>query len=418
MAIDDGSILLVLPVAFRKDTNGELLFEKQAFNGLERWADNFDRLVVACPLELEKNHSPNNSSVEYLPVNQLISRSRIEFVPLPYAYKFVAFLKTYRRTRELLAKTIRKCQYLSFAIGGLIGDWASVASLEAIRQKRHFSIWTDNVGHKLIKSGHLDSVGLKRIYRRIKNNWIISPLVEKLERRIIAACDLGLFHGRDCFDAYAKYCRCPQLVHNIHLKPDDRISSERLNEKIQHVVSGEPLRLIYAGRVMGIKGPMDWVQVMSRLHSQGLRFQATWIGDGPQLAEMQAEIQRLGLSAVVQTPGFIGERKRLLEAIRSSDLFVFCHKTPESPRCLIEALVSGTPIMGYDSPYARDLLENSADKLLVPINNVNDLSDTIFELHTNRTLHAKLIELTYKLGTQYSDQAVFELRSTLIKEYT
>ena len=42
----------------------------------------------------------------------------------------------------------------------------------------------------------------------------------------------------------------------------------------------------------------------------------------------------------VALPGFIRDRSAILKVLREAQVFVFCHKTPESPRNLIEALVS------------------------------------------------------------------------------
>ena len=47
------AILLVLPVPLRDSPDG-LRVEKQARNGLDRWAENFQRVVVACPVEPER----------------------------------------------------------------------------------------------------------------------------------------------------------------------------------------------------------------------------------------------------------------------------------------------------------------------------------------------------------------------------
>jgi len=326
-------------------------------------------------------------------------------------------LRCYRRTRLLLSVRIRRCEYLCFAIGGLVGDWASVAAFEAIRQKRRFSVWTDRVEHKVARTAHVDSVGLKRVYRKLKNNWVVSPLMEKLERHIIARCALGLFHGRDCFDAYSRDCQSPHLVHNIHLQPEDRIASGERQEKARRVRAGKPLGLIYVGRVAGMKGPFDWVLAMTELRSRGIKFHASWIGDGPLLAEMRAEVSRRGLSDMVELPGFASDRIQLLQTIRDSDLFVFCHKTPESPRCLIEALMSGTPIVGYDSPYPRDLLGGTADQLLVSFDDPSALAEKISDLDGDREQLSGLIERCYEIGSHYSDYAVFQHRSDLIKNY-
>ncbi len=412
------SLLLVQPVCFRSDSKGAILVERQAGNGMDRWADNFERLVVAAPMQPTEIALRQKNTMDYFEADQLLaSRDRIELVPLPWGYSLRSFLGAYRQTRALLADKIRRCEYLTFAIGGLVGDWASVAALEAIRQRRPYAIWTDRVEHRVVRNWYRDERGPRRAYGFLKNNLIRSPAMKRLEHFVMARCDLGLLHGRDCFEAYSPYCRNAHIVHDIHLKPQDRIEPARMQQKLERIRGDKPLRLAYAGRVMGMKGPLDWVRVMADLKGRGLDFRASWIGDGPMLTEVRDEVVRLGLGDRVDLPGFVGDRARLLESIREADLFVFCHKTPESPRCLIEALMSGTPIVGYDSPYPRDLVENMADRLLVPLDDVAGLAGKVAHLAAHRDELAAAAEASYECGAHFSDEAVFQHRSDLIKKY-
>ncbi len=64
MGVERDSLLLVLPVSFRIDPEGRLLFEKQACNGLERWAEHFRSLVVACPLKPDAEVQRDKTSAE------------------------------------------------------------------------------------------------------------------------------------------------------------------------------------------------------------------------------------------------------------------------------------------------------------------------------------------------------------------
>lgn len=410
------SLLLVLPVPFRRD--GEtLLFESQACNGLNCWADNFSRVIVACPLEPPAVTRKRKSSETYLSIDSIPAHDRMEFVPLPWAHGFGEFARKYHPTRRLLADKIRQCQFLSFAIGGLTGNWAAVAGLAALRQRRDFSVWTDSVEHEVVKKDYAAHDGLKTLYRKIKNNLVVSPLTKHVHRYVVSRSALGLLHGRDCFDAYAPYCRNPQLVHNIHLKPGDQIPEERLQTKIRRALAGEPLRLVYAGRATEIKGPMEWLRVLLELRNQGVPFRATWLGDGPLLERMRAEADQLGLGECCCLAGHIGERAALLRSLQESDLFVFCHKTPESPRCLIEGLISGDALVGFDSAYPRDLLEGLAGRLLVPQCDTARLAARIAQLHFHREDLAELVRGCAVLGAKYSDEAVFRYRSELIKTH-
>jgi glycosyltransferase involved in cell wall biosynthesis len=100
------------------------------------------------------------------------------------------------------------------------------------------------------------------------------------ERLVIRRAALGLFHGADCFEAYAKYCCNSHLVHDIHVGSADLIELSTIR---QQRTSHDLLRIAYAGRVHREKGVFDWIDAMAVLASQGTAFDAVWFGDGPDI---------------------------------------------------------------------------------------------------------------------------------------
>ena len=103
--------------------------------------------------------------------------------------------------------------------------------------------------------------------------------------------------------------------------------------------------------------------------------------------------------------------------LRAAHVFLFCHKTPESPRCLIEALVSGCPIVGYEGGFARDLVAGHGGGLLVAGNDVAGLAAVLTRLAADRARLGELIANAAADGEPYTDTAVFRHRSELIRHY-
>jgi glycosyltransferase involved in cell wall biosynthesis len=95
----------------------------------------------------------------------------------------------------------------------------------------------------------------------------------------------------------------------------------------------------------------------------------------------------------------------------------FAHLTPESPRCLIESLLSGTPIVGYDNAFARDLLDGHGGGLLVPLGDWKKLGEAIATLAKDRGALSKMIREAGANGARFNDDTVFRERSALIKKY-
>jgi glycosyltransferase involved in cell wall biosynthesis len=246
---------------------------------------------------------------------------------------------------------------------------------------------------------------------------IEAPLMERYHRHLIKHCSLGLWHGDDCFRAYAPWCRESHLVHDIHTKEGDRIGPDALERKLADVRSAEVLELVYAGRLDPMKAPLEWLQALAAARKAGARFRATWFGEGPMLEAAKAEASRLHLNDIVHHAGFLSDRGELLERVRQAHAFVFTHVTPESPRNLLEALVSGTPLLGYQNSYAQDLIDQRGGGALVPIHDANALGQLIAEVASDRERLASLTTQAALNGQRFTDAAVFAERSALIKQF-
>jgi len=406
------NILLVMPVPFQK-VDGRLGLDDQTCQGLVRWAENFDKVTMACPLLPRKVLINSSATLTWQAIEDLPCAENLELIPLPYAYKEVDFFTTYTQTRSLLSRKIRENEYLCFAAGGFIGDWGAIACLEAIKQKRPYAIWLDRVEYEVARR----TAHQQKLRRRFKYLFTL-PATKYYQRYLVRNARIGLFQGQDCYSEYSPFCQQPYCVYDVHTQKSDQIDNIKLNQKINSVLSGETLRICYVGRAAEMKGPLDWLQVIYRLLQNGIKLEATWLGDGPLLQEMNSFVKSRDLEQYIKFSGFVDNREQIFQTMKNNHLLVFCHKTPESPRCLVESLVCGTPIVGYGSAYSQGLVSEYGGGVFVPINEWEKLADTIIELNGNRPKLANLIQQAAKSGTIYDEETVFENRSNLIKKYS
>ncbi len=398
-------LLIYAPVpVFRHD--GRLFVEAQACNGLRLWAENFAPVTAMMPLE------DGPPPTGWQPVEAIgPARHRIAIEPMPTAYRPLRFLRALRPARARIRALIAQADYLSFAIGGLIGDWGAVAAIEAHRAGRPYAVWTDRVESQVVRRA-VRSGPLKSRLRA----WLCHRPMAALERHVIRRAALGLFHGRDTFDAYAPWCARPELVHDIHIAKSDHMLDDMLRAKIAACDTG-PLRLAYVGRADAMKGPMHWVEVLESLHRQGIDFRATWLGDGDEMPAMRTRIAAGGFADRVEMPGFTDDRAAVLDTLRRAHALLFCHLTPESPRCLIEALISGTPLLGYTSAFAADLVAGHGGGRLVPVGDTRALADAAAHLACDRAALGGMIAAAAQDGAPFDDVSVFRHRSEIIKTY-
>lgn len=403
-------MLLVLPVPFR--TQGKQLFvESQAGNGLERWADNFESLIVAAPT-IPEALAQQDKTMTWRDTITLTNPQRFKFVPLPWAYSPFKFFSCYGSVRADLKELISDSRYLQFALGGLFGDWAAVAALEAHKQGRTYTIHNDRVGHEVIlrasKEAKLNIQLRARIY---------SPLIAIYHQRIIKNCTLGLWQGQDCYAAYSPFCNNSHLVYDVHTKSSDIINDLELIEKVKRVSNDEILRICYVGRIDSMKAPFDWVKAVERAKTLGVNLQATWMGEGVLFEQMKAMIAKRGLNSCIKLTGFEDNRELLLKKIRQSHIMLFTHVTSEAPRSLIESLVCGTPIIGYQSKYVEEIVKDFGGGMFVPIHDWKKLADCLVTLFQERQILSHLIKDAAENGKRFNDEVLFKQRSELIKTH-
>ncbi len=408
----DTSLLLVVPVPFRV-VDGQYGLDEQTCDGLVRWVEHFGRIVMAAPILPDKQAQELSKTETWRAIADLPCADRIELVPLPYGYKPAVYFRHYSRVRKLLSAKIQECEYLCFAPAVWIGDWASVACSEAIRLHRSYAMWADRVEYEVIRRLLKEETSLKT---KIKEQLTL-PITKRHIHRLIRQSEVGLFQGQDCYTAYAPLSRNPHCVYDIHTQKSDQIRFDRLATKLDRLIHNDPLKLCYVGRAVEMKGAIDWIEIVHQLQQRGLKLTATWLGEGHLLSEMKQLAATLGIADLITFGGFVSDRAQMLETMQQQDVFMFCHKTPESPRCLVEALVSGLPIVGYDSPYPRGLVAQHGGGIFTALSDRTALADQIVALDRDRATLCDLVRQAAESGKLYDEETVFQHRSDLIKKY-
>ena len=400
------SLLLVTHVVLRNGPNG-LQIDDQTAAGIAQWCRYFDQVTYFGIAEAAGD--AHTSSTEWVDIQNYAGAERCQLVALPHSYRVGKMAGEYRRVRRLLAIAVDQHTHLCFTIGGLIGDWPAIGALEANRRRRKYSAWIDRVEPLIIRNRLSGASVLKRAAA-----MVALPTMERYTKFLLARSEIALLQGRDTFDHYSQWAPEPYCTYDTHTSANDEISSSDLAHKQTRIEAGEPLQILYVGRAAAMKGPFDWLEVLNLLHRRGVAFRATWLGDGPDLRHMQERTAELELSAVVKLPGFQGDREEVLRAMRNSDLLLFCHKTPESARCLIEALVSGCALVGYETAYPRGLVEAQGGGVFSPQDDVLSLVGRISDLATDRPKLANVVGSAAASGKSYNEDVVYAYRAKLM----
>jgi colanic acid/amylovoran biosynthesis glycosyltransferase len=403
-----GKLLLVIPPVVRT-VKGIHEVEADFSNNLKLYLANFDHVTFACPVFPDEE--ARGIILRSLPLDKLQNANRLSFIALPYAYREDRYLRHYLATRRLLASEITKADYLIFSPHAKY-DWSTLAAHLAIKQKRKYDMESDH-DHASAQRFHLATMPLG--FNKLRKTVWAHSFIKAVEN-CFSQSSLALLQGQDVFDAYRNIAPNPHKVLNVQISADDHIASTKLELKLDWIVKKRPLRISYVGQAIARKGPLDWLRAIHGISEAGVEFQATWFGDGSLMPEMEREAKSLGIENKVMFPGSVG-RKEIMAALQNTDIFLFCHKTGESPRCIGEALASGCALVGYGTQYPRELVARRGGGEFAEMDNGQGLVDIIASLDKDRPKLGRLIAAAAASGGLLDRDIAMQERIDLIKTH-
>jgi colanic acid/amylovoran biosynthesis glycosyltransferase len=404
----NGTLLLVIPPVVRA-VKGVYEVEADFSNNLRLYLANFTHVTFACPVFPDEEAS--GIILRSLPLDEMPNANRLSFIPLPYAYREDRYLRHYAATRRRLASEIAKAEYLIFSPHAKY-DWSVLAAHLAIKQQRKFDMESDH-DHASAQQFHLATMspGLNKLRKTL---WARSFI--KTVEYCFSRSSLALLQGQDVFEAYKGIAPNPHKVLNVQVSSEDHITPVQLKEKLDRIEKKAPLSISYAGQAIARKGPFDWLKAIRGISDAGVEFQATWFGDGALMPQMKREAINLGIEDKVLFPGSIG-RREIMAALQKTDIFLFCHKTGESPRCLGEALASGCALVGYGTEYPRELVETCGGGEFADMDNWEGLVEIIVSLDRDRQKLARLTTEAASSGGLLDRDVAMQKRIELIKTH-
>jgi glycosyltransferase involved in cell wall biosynthesis len=82
----------------------------------------------------------------------------------------------------------------------------------------------------------------------------------------------------------------------------------------------------------------------------------------------------------------LGNVENVYEILACGDVFVFPSLEEGFPNSILEAMASGLPVVAYDIPIIREILEDHVTGILVPKGDTEALAGAILTLMNDRTL--------------------------------
>jgi glycosyltransferase involved in cell wall biosynthesis len=182
-------------------------------------------------------------------------------------------------------------------------------------------------------------------------------------------------------------------------------------KKKDYGVDEDTLLISCAGRT-GREKKMDLlINALAKADKSLPKWKLVIAGDGPERANLQKQIETLGLKEKVEILGYI-DRKKVLDLMEASDLFAFPSVTETQGMVVIESMGRSTPVLGADAMGVGWMMKQGAKPgearggWLAKPGDLDDTARLLTEILNNKAaLRAKVAEAE-GLAAEYKAEAI------------
>lgn len=262
-----------------------------------------------------------------------------------------------------------------------------------------------------------------RTERQIVDAQTDNPLLRWRRKRWLAAAErarlaaLGEAAGVQCsgtptFGAYRRVNPRALLFFDNRVREADVIGAAGLAARADAVRAGRPLRLVFGGRLVAMKGVRDLPLVARELAGLGVPFTLDIYGGGDQEAALRADIERLGLDACVRLHGVLDFDSEWIPLLKAqADVFVCCHPQGDPSSTYPEVMSCGVPIAGYDNEAFDGIVAHSGAGWLAPSGATRRLAAVLAHLHRDREAIVAAAERGVAFAKRHAFERTFAART-------
>jgi glycosyltransferase involved in cell wall biosynthesis len=144
----------------------------------------------------------------------------------------------------------------------------------------------------------------------------------------------------------------------------------------------EPPRIVFAGRFMEQKNPIQIVQTLAEL--KDLPWQCVMLGDGPLMSNVRQEITKHGLDERFTLSGWVTP-EQVLDWFDKSDILFMPSLSEGLPVTGVQALAKGLAIVASKIGGFADIVDEGENGYLVELSHISEFSGVLRQLLLDQT---------------------------------
>src|SRR5690625_838414 len=205
-------------------------------------------------------------------------------------------------------------------------------------------------------------------------------LTKYISRLFLQFSDGVVFQTKQAKEFYSKRIQKKSTI----------IPNPLMSENLPAPYMGErEKKIVSVGRLVKQKNHILLIRAFKTISESHPEYKLEIYGEGPERANLENEIEKLGLKDKVTLPGVHDD---VLEKIKTASIFVLSSNFEGIPNALIEAMAIGLPCISTDTPSGgpSSLIENYESGILVRVKDLNALEREMINLIESKDLSNKL----------------------------
>lgn len=235
---------------------------------------------------------------------------------------------------------------------------------------------------------------------------------DRMLRRVLPGAAGLQTSGTPTFEAYGMLQPNTLLFFDNRVREADILSPEGLTRKRQELLAGRPLRLVFGGRLVAMKGAQDLPRVAAELVRLKVAFTLDVVGAGPLEEPLRAEIAAAGLADCVRllppmdfATGWIPMLKM------NADLFVCPHPQGDPSSTYVEVMSCGVPIVGYGNEAFTGIATHAKSGFITDVGDPVALAHKIAGLDGDRSALAAAAANALSFAAEHAFEHTFARRA-------
>lgn len=173
--------------------------------------------------------------------------------------------------------------------------------------------------------------------------------------------------------------------------------------------------IVCPARLVPVKGHEVLINALAQLQKTRTDWHCWLVGDGELRQQLEQQVQQLQLGEYIT---FLGNRNDVPSLLKQADIFVLPSLQDNLPFSIMEAQVTGTPLIVSDAGGIPEMVQHGTTGLLVPVGDSKALFTSLETLLSDDNLRDQLSTNAQKFGLkQWSLQTMMKRTLKIYNKY-